>query len=258
MKIIILGSGNAGSQFVNAFHNAGHEIVQLYSRNLSHARQLAEKIGCNTQIITSPGDVDVTKADVVVSALKDSVNADIWRQINFAGCPVFHTAGSIPMAALEPYAEHYGVLYPLQTLSKKRLLDFRSVPLYIEADSGKTLEILTLLATSISENVRQVDSEKRKKIHLAAVFANNFSNHMYVLAEQILRENGLPFQELLPLIDETTQKIHEMPPLQAQTGPAIRYDENVMNMHLEQLQNHPQMVEIYKSISKSIHEKASE
>ncbi len=163
-----------------------------------------------------------------------------------------HTAGSVPMDIFRGYARRYGVLYPLQTFSKKRPVDFRNVPCFIEADSAQSEQRLRTLAEKISSDVRLLSSEKRRYLHLAAVFACNFTNHMYVLADRILSEQGIDPAVLLPLIDETATKIHTLSPADAQTGPAVRYDCNVIEQQSAMLTD-PVVRELYELISKNIH-----
>ena len=160
------------------------------------------------------------------------------------------------MEVFKPYAKRYGVFYPLQTFSKQRIVDFSRIPIFIEACDGENLSILENLGLSISSDVRVLSSEKRRNIHLAAVFACNFTNHIYALAANILEDADIPFDVLLPLIDETVSKVHHIPPREAQTGPAVRYDENVINKHLNMLSD-PMMNEIYRLLSQSIHKEST-
>lgn len=252
LKLILLGSGNAATQLGTALFRAGYQFIQIYSRKMDHAARLAERIG-GADYTDDPSEIKADQADLIISALRDSVAEDVWRQIHFGTTPVCHTAGSMPLDSLAPYAQHRGVLYPLQTLSLKRDLDFSSIPLFIEAESAGTLKKLKRVATAISKRVRVVTSEQRKSIHIAAVFANNFSNHMFSIASELLREKGLDFDDLLPLIDETSSKVHDLEPAAAQTGPAIRYDENIITEHKRCLADHPEWAELYEMISRSIH-----
>ncbi len=253
--ILLLGSGNAATRIATELKKAGFQFSQIYSRTEEHAAALATPLNapCHTSDIKK---IRPDKADLVLSALKDSAAESVWKQLSFGDRPVFHTAGSMPLDALKPYAKRRGVLYPLQTLSKSRALDFRRVPLFIEAESPETLRILRSLAEVLSDQVSEADSEQRKALHLAAVFACNFTNHLYALADELLKENRLSFQVLLPLIDETARKVHELPPAAAQTGPAVRYDENIIQDHINRLKAHPDMREIYGILSRSIHRMA--
>jgi predicted short-subunit dehydrogenase-like oxidoreductase (DUF2520 family) len=141
----------------------------------------------------------------------------------------------------------------MQTFSKRREVDFSEVPFFVEADGEETLQELKELAGRLSPNVREATSEQRRSLHLAAVFACNFTNHMYALCDRLLQKHGLPFEVMLPLIDETARKVHELKPHEAQTGPAVRYDENVIGKHLSLLADDPECQELYEKISKSIY-----
>ena len=169
MDLILLGSGNAATQLGNSLQKAGYRFVQLFSRREENAHTLSRMLG-DCPYTTDLSQIDPSIADAVISALKDSADEEVWQQINFGNTPAFHTAGTMPMDALAPHAKHRGVLYPLQTLTKARLLDFRTVPLFIEAESPETMTLLQDMANAISDNVREVNSEQRRSIHLAAVF----------------------------------------------------------------------------------------
>ena len=151
------------------------------------------------------------------------------------------------------HVARYGVLYPMQTFSKQREVDFGQIPCFVESNSEEDVQLLKDIASALSEKVYEASSEQRKSLHLAAVFTCNFTNHMYVLAAELLKKYGLPFEAMLPLIDETARKVHELEPLAAQTGPAVRYDENVIDEHLRMLADEPQMLELYREISENIH-----
>ena len=157
------------------------------------------------------------------------------------------------MNVWEGYVKRYGVLYPLQTFSKRFVVDFKTVTFYVEAVDPTDLDIVRQMAYSLSENVYETDSEQRLYVHLAAVFACNFSNHMYAIAYKLLQEKGLSFVPLLPLVDETVRKIHQLNPVGAQTGPARRWDQMIMNKHESLLKTCPGIADIYKKVSESIH-----
>ena len=164
-----------------------------------------------------------------------------------------HTAGSVSVDIWKGYALRYGVLYPMQTFSKRRDMDLANVPFFIEASEESECRYLKALASSLSSKVYDATSEQRKILHMAAVFACNFTNHMYALCNYLLVKNGLSFEMMLPLIDETASKVHELLPKEAQTGPAVRYDLDIINRHLDMLKEEPDMQDIYEKISKSIH-----
>ena len=164
-----------------------------------------------------------------------------------------HTAGSMDKEVFAPYTARYGVFYPMQTFSKERETDFDDIPIFVEANHTDDTERLQKLAGRLSTKVYEATSEQRKYLHLAAVFACNFSNHLYALCDRILSEHGLSFETMLPLIRETAAKVADMPPAQAQTGPAIRYDKNVIDKQMALLSD-PTMRQIYDLMSRSIHE----
>ena len=169
---------------------------------------------------------------------------------------VVHTAGSINMDVLKGKGQHYGVLYPMQTFSKNRKVDFKPIPCFLEASDEETLSKIRQLAESISDNVVLADSAKRKKIHLAAVLACNFANHCYRLAEKVLQEEQIDFKLFLPLIDETARKVSVLSPKQAQTGPMMRWDTGVMQMQIDLLDNE-RTKQIYRLMAESIHDDAT-
>jgi predicted short-subunit dehydrogenase-like oxidoreductase (DUF2520 family) len=201
---------------------------------------------------------DVGDADVYVVAVKDAVLADVVRQLckGRAARVFLHTAGSMPMQVFDGLAAHYGVFYPMQTFSKERALDFSRIPIFLEGSDPVALGVARTLAESVSRQVVELSGEGRRRLHLAAVFACNFANHCYELASEVLQEQGLPFSVMQALVDETAAKVSELSPRQAQTGPAVRYDQNVMEAQLSLLADRPLAQQIYRLMSKSIHETA--
>jgi len=252
MRIVIIGSGNLATQLSLALRDAGNDIVQIYSRTEDHARLLADQIGCGftTQVEQIRRD-----ADVYVLSVKD----DALSEVAAAVCGdrpdglFIHTAGSIPMDVFRDKARQYGVLYPMQTFSKNRRVDFRPIPCFIEASDPEALAMIHTLAASISEQVVPADSERRKKLHLAAVLACNLTNHCYRLAERVLEEEQTDFQLFLPLIEETARKVSYLSPREAQTGPMVRNDTKVMDMQLSLLKDE-RTRQIYRLMAESIHE----
>ena len=158
------------------------------------------------------------------------------------------------MTIWEGYTGHYGVFYPMQTFSKVRDVDFRTIPVFIEAKQTADLELLKKIGDTLSETVLEADSEQRRYLHLSAVFVCNFANHMFTVGERLLQEHHLPFNVMYPLLKETTEKVLSgINPSEAQTGPAVRYDENVMSKHIQLLSAHPAWQHLYEEISKSIY-----
>ena len=252
MKIILIGAGNLATHLGKAIFAAGHDVVQVFSRTMQSATALASEVGA--QPVTDISDVRAD-ADMYVVSVKDSALAELIPALcKGKETKVFlHTAGSIPMDVFQGMALHYGVLYPMQTFSKQREVDFSQIPCFIEANDEHALQQIGDVAHQVSSRVYHLASEDRKYLHLSAVFACNFVNHCYALSQEILEEHGIPFDVMLPLIDETAAKVHELDPKDAQTGPAVRYDENVLRAQGALLKSNPQIKDIYDRMSMSIH-----
>lgn len=234
MTVVLIGRGRLATNLLPALQQAGHEVVNINSRTLEGLP---------------------LEADVFIVAVKDSALEEVIRRATKGREQQLfvHTAGSMPMSLFEGYTSRYGVFYPMQTFSKERLVDFAEIPLFIEGDDPAIRQ----LAESISRRVYELSTEARKYLHLSAVFACNFVNHCYALSAALLEQHGLPFDVMLPLIDETARKVHELHPHDAQTGPAVRYDENVIRMQTALLADNPELQQIYELLSLDIHRKAS-
>ncbi|CAN5346524.1 DUF2520 domain-containing protein [soil metagenome] len=249
MRITIIGSGNVATHLAAAFKNAKHRIVQVYSRTLQNAALLAYHVGAEA--------IDgLEKINKETDMFIISVNDDAIIGLALALAPykklIVHTSGATDLQALLAITNNAGVFYPLQTLSKSKEVDFSAVPLCIEgADEGITRQLETLAAT-ISKSVYRIDSEQRRVLHLAAVFACNFSNYFYDIASRLLMAHDIKFELLRPLILETAQKVQERLPSEVQTGPAVRNDGHTMQAHLQMLQHHPDLQNIYALISQQI------
>ena len=255
-RIVLIGAGNVATHLGHALKKAGQTIVQVYSRTAESASALASTLSC--PYTTELSEVS-TEADIYLVMLKDSVLHDvlpILTKQNPEGLFV-HTAGSIPMNIWEGLTNRYGVMYPMQTFSKAQPVDFESVHFFIESNTPNDETLLMNLAQNISSKVYRATSEQRKYLHLSAVFACNFTNHMYAVCEHLLTEHGLPFESMLPLIDETARKVHHLKPTQAQTGPAQRYDINIMNQQEALLSDEPKLAEMYHLLSENIHSYAN-
>ena len=256
MKIVLIGAGNLATHLGKALHAAGHDMVQVFSRTMLSAETLASLL--DAEPLTDMAQVR-DDADVYIFSVKDSALEQLISQLCGGEKKVFlHTAGSMPMSVFREKALHYGVLYPMQTFSKQREVDFSIIPCFIEANDEFALKQIEGLAGQISHRVFQLSSEDRKYLHLSAVFACNFANHCYAASQELLQQHGIPFDVMLPLIDETAAKGHGMTPKEAQTGPAVRYDENVIGKQIQLLENQPYFQKIYDCMSKSIHELESE
>lgn len=256
--IVLIGAGNLATNLGKALYRKGFCVAQVYSRTEESARTLAEQLDAGYTC-----RLDEVRADAAlyVVAVKDDALDGLLPGLvaGKADNALFvHTAGSVPLSIWEGYATRYGVFYPLQTFSRLREVDFSEIPIFVEAASEADCEWLRNLASVLSEQVYVATSEQRRRLHLAAVFACNFTNRMYALAQQLVERSGIPFEVLLPLIDETARKVHAMPPVKAQTGPAVRYDLHVIEKHMDMLADEPDMRLLYELISKNIHQQNKE
>ena len=252
-SIVFIGAGNLATNLAKALYDNGFRIIQVYSRTEESARALAQVVEAT---YTTDLSSVVTDAQLYIVSLKDAAFVQLLPEIvaRKENALWVHTAGSIPMDVWADKVNRYGVLYPMQTFSKQRVVDFQHIPIFVESNSEADTRFLKAVASVLSKQVYEATSEQRKNLHLAAVFTCNFTNHMYALAADLLEKYNLPFDVMLPLIDETARKVHELTPHEAQTGPAVRYDENVISNHLAMLVDSPALQEIYKLMSKSIHE----
>lgn len=248
-KIVFIGSGNVATQLGIAFKKAQYSIVQVHSKKKSSASRLAKLLNCDYTIL--PSKINTT-ADIYIIAVKDDAIGEVVKQLRLKDKIIIHTSGSVDMNILRSTSGNFGVFYPLQTFSRNNIADFKTIPICVEANTINTFKILESLAKSISNNVQKIDSKQRKTIHLAAVFACNFSNHLYSIASDILSSTDLSLDILKPLIEETAKKIINNPPSQIQTGPAVRGDKRTMDNHLKMLAGEKIYKQIYKLMSKSI------
>lgn len=248
-SVTIIGSGNVATHFAKAFQQAGATIRQVYSRNPANARKLAKLTGAKAT--GSMARIE-SGADLYLVAVKDDAIAGLVKQLDAGDGIVVHTAGSVSIQALEGFSR-YGIFYPLQTFSKKAAVRFEGLPLCIEASDKKTFRMLESLAELLGAKVYRLDSEQRAAAHLAAVFACNFSNHLYAVAEKLLHKYKLPFSLIRPLIEETAHKALVQSPSDSQTGPAFRNDKAVMKKHLDALRKNPGWKEIYRLLSADIY-----
>ena len=244
MQIVLIGSGNVAFHLAKAFTEAQIPISQIFGRNTTELQKISEKFSIP---FSTESLVD---ADLYIISVSDSSIAEVSSLIKNENALVAHTSGSVSREALSGNYRK-SVFYPLQTFSKSKNLDYSKIPFFIDAENENDEEILKNLASKISKNVMLANDEKRKYIHLTAVFACNFVNHLYARAKEISDSQGIPFDYFLPLIDETTQKIHELEPKLAQTGPAIRNDEKVLKLH-ESLLTDEEKLKIYKTLNESI------
>lgn len=250
MKTVIIGSGNLATHLSVALLRAGIPVSEVFSPTKVHAEELAERVG--GRALDSFREVSAD-ADIVFISVKDDAIATVVDGLHHVceDAIFIHTAGTVPLTLLSSKRKNAAVLYPMQTFSKTKELDFSLIPCFIEATNDHVLAIVREMAEKISTKVVVADSTVRKKLHLAAVFACNMVNHCYHLAERILEEEGLDFSVMLPLVRETAEKVETLSPREAQTGPMVRNDISVMNAQ-KSLLHDPLMLRLYDLMTESI------
>lgn len=245
-KISIIGSGNVATNLAHAFDRAGHDILQVISANSERAKQLANCFGAYYGNSISSVDLN---ADFIIICVNDESYFNVLEDLPKGLKPIIcHTSGPVSMDVISDYAPNFGVFYPLQSLRKEKYIDFLDVPIFIEGNSTNVRENLMNLADTISNKISEVSSVEREKYHLAAVFANNFTNLMYTLSHKYLEDESLDFQNLIPIIKETANRLADDKPESWQTGPAKRGDTAIMQKHIDMLED-PRLKEIYKQLS---------
>ncbi|QJD97997.1 DUF2520 domain-containing protein [Mucilaginibacter robiniae] len=249
MKITILGAGNVATHMAAALFSAGHIIVQVYSRTPQNARLLAKQV--QAEAIGNLNDVS-TSTDMYLISVKDDVIEEIVAALAHHQKLIVHTSGATTLQILTTYIQQAGVFYPLQTFSKSKAIDFSQVPMCVEGANEEITALLQQLAQSITQNVYLVSSEQRKILHLSAVFACNFPNYLYYIAQQLLAQQQLSFDLLRPLILETAEKVQQQFPADVQTGPAVRKDEKTMDAHIALLNAQPDVQHLYQLLSQAI------
>jgi predicted short-subunit dehydrogenase-like oxidoreductase (DUF2520 family) len=249
MRITIIGSGNVATHLAAAFKNVGHRIVQVYSRDAHNAALLAYHVGA--EAIDDLEQIN-PETDLFIISVKDDIIVSIVQSLTKHQKLIVHTSGATHIEALLAYTDNAGVFYPLQTLSKNKEVNFLTVPLCIEGADETITNQLVQLAQTISNNIYRIDSAQRKILHLAAVFACNFPNYLYSIAQQLLAQHDMEFNMLRPLILETAQKVQDHYPNEVQTGPAIRNDQTTMALHLQMLSDMPGLKAIYSLLSQEI------
>jgi predicted short-subunit dehydrogenase-like oxidoreductase (DUF2520 family) len=249
MEIVIIGTGNTATVLGRKLKAAGHRIVQVFGRDSSAASKLAYELGTES---TNYWNVVNRDADLYILAVSDIAIEEVLKELQLPDKTIVHTAASVSKDILKNAAHHFGVFYPLQSL-KKEVGYLPEIPIVIDASDDATLKELEVLGHTISERVVEAGDGQRLKLHLAAVIVNNFVNHLYALAEEYCKKEGIDFYLLLPLIEETAGRLKEIPPSQSQTGPALRNDRNTIEKHLQLLDNYPQLRKIYELLTESIY-----
>ncbi len=245
----MIGAGNVSTHISRHLHSKGHRISCVYSRNSGSATELAGELGT---LGTNIPDIVPDNADFYIVCVPDSAVAKVVDTFSHLKGTWLHTAGALSMDLFKGNQTRYGVLYPLQTLSKNRQVELKDTPFLVEGSSPEVTSLIKALAGSISNQVHEVDSPSRLSIHLAAVFANNFSNHMVTIGQQLLREKGVDENLLHPILKETFSKMAQVGAKRAQTGPALRKDRDTMQKHIELLKDHPEWEKLYTFMSREI------
>ena len=245
----MIGAGNVAWHLSKFLFSNGFNIKTIYSFHLNNAKELANFV----QAKAVDNIAEIEPADIVILSLKDSVYQDFIAELPKTNAFVVHTSGSLPKEILEKISPNYGVLYPFQTFNKIKEITIEQIPFCIEASNDETMRVLENLIKKLNGTFYHLNFSQREKLHLAGVFACNFTNALYGLAEDILKNENIDFDILKPLIDETAQKIKYLSPKDAQTGPAARQDYNIINKHIALLDN-DNIRNLYRFLSQIIQE----
>ncbi len=245
----IIGAGNVAWHLANALIDNDIKVLHIVSRSFESAAPLAERVG---SIPLDDVSNEYDEPDIYIVAVSDDQIVSVVRNLSDKESWVVHTSGATGLDVFDIKKTRYGIMYPLQTFSKERKLDFRKVPLLLEVGETDNLPELEKFASRLSNFVSYADTEARAIVHVAAVFACNFTNRLITIATELLKEKGLDADLLKPLVHETVEKLAEMDPIEAQTGPALRGDENTIKKHLKLLANHPDWQKMYTFISREI------
>ena len=250
---VVIGAGHVSTHFCHAMHESGIEIKTIYSRNKTHAEELTNKTG---GVAVDSLDMLSTEADVYLICVPDQAIGEIALHLKkylSDQALVLHTSGQTSVGVLKSSFERSGIIYPLQSLHRDHMLSMNDVPLVTTVSENGDREVVSNFASRISEQVVEMNDEDRMKLHVPAVLVNNFVNYFYAEAWRLCQERNLPFKLFLPLIRQTAQRITEdSDPHSLQTGPAIRYDENTLLAHMEQLKHHPDLLTAYQVLTRNI------
>ena len=249
-RITLIGAGNVATNIGAALKNKGHIIHQVFSRSHQSAMILGHTFNCD--YTTKLSDLS-DKTDLIIVAVHDDSISNILENLRIKDKLIVHTSGTTPLSVFEENKfKQYGIFYPLQTFSKHDVESLLPIPISLEASNKKVENELIEIASSISKKVFLLDSEKRKALHVAAVFANNFSNYMYYISQQILEDENISFELIKPLIKRTVEKLDSSTPYESQTGPASRNDQKIITNHLEFLKGKKEFQQVYALLSESI------
>ena len=251
MKVVIIGTGNVASVLGRKIKQTAHQLVQVAGRNALHAEKLGNLL--EAAFTTIPTTIQ-KQADLYIVAISDDALSTVGDWLQLDKKLVVHTAGSVSKNVLGRVSKNYGVLYPLQSL-RAVVNVLPEIPFLVDGNTADDLALIRDFALDLSDKVEVADDEGRLKLHVAAVIVNNFSNHLYALAEEFCNKERLPFQLLLPLIQETADRLSYLSPMEAQTGPALRGDHSTITKQLEILNAHPGLKKIYELMTASIRER---
>lgn len=258
MNVTFIGSGNLAWHLAPALDNTDFAVKEVYSRNVKNSSDLVEKLYEAKTKVTL--DFSISPSKIFIIAVTDDAIGEIAQEIILPPNAILaHTSGSQPLSILaQSGTPNFGVFYPLQTFSKNKKVDFKEIPFFIESENNETEKVLMSMAKVVAKNVYRISSTDRKALHVAAIFASNFTNFMLTLSKEILTDHKLDFELLKPLIAETINKALTISPENAQTGPAKRGDLEVLDHHMEFLQSDVDVAEIYKIISQNIVDRYAE
>jgi predicted short-subunit dehydrogenase-like oxidoreductase (DUF2520 family) len=248
MRVVMIGSGNVATIFSRLIKRGGHTILQVISKQLPNARTLATELNCD--FADNYGALNKT-ADIYIIAINDDSLNKLDAPFELGDKLVVHTAASVSKHVLQNISTNYGVLYPLQSL-RKEIPDIVAIPLLVDGNSDHAIKLVEDLAITMSPIVSKATDEQRVKLHIAAIIANNFTNHLFSLTEEFCRNEKVDFKLLLPIINETARRLNAYSPAAVQTGPAIRNDVSTIDKHLALLANYPKLKNLYRLITDSI------
>jgi len=247
MQVVLIGSGNTATVLGRKIKQEGHDVLQVWSRDLSHAKPLAEEFGAKPETSLK----NLRSADIYIIAVADDAIANVADQLDLHNHLVVHTAGSVSIDALQKASRNFGVLYPLQSL-RKEIPVIPEIPFLVDGNTSDDLTLIFDFAETISKRVRVANDEERKKLHLSAVIVSNFSNHLFAIAEEYCKKSNSDFSLLYPLINEIARRIEFESPAKLQTGPAVRKDIETLRNHEELLKDYPEIKNLYALFTKSI------
>lgn len=251
MTYNIIGTGNTAWLFATKLYAAGYVCNGVYGRDINKATILANTIDTKPYLLKS-GVPDNT--DICILAISDNAITEVCSNLQFSDSTLIHTAGALSIDILSSAASKYGVLWPVYSITKDNLPDTKNIPIVFEASNPDVKQLLEEIGNSFTNNLYEADSQKRKWLHLTAVFSNNFTNHLFSIAEKICAEQDIPFSILLPIIQQTTYRLLNSSPFALQTGPAKRNDSKTQETHLDLLELNTHWQEVYRAISASIQE----